>query len=85
MSSGANGARGGPRHMCPGNCGRLVAADVFACRICWRRMPGTLRVAITRAWGRRNTVGAADEAAHAHRAAMLDACAWFNANPEATT
>jgi hypothetical protein len=33
-------------HQCPGRCGRTVPIDRYACRFCWRRLPGELQHAI---------------------------------------
>lgn len=68
----------GPRHPCPG-CKRPVPVRRFACGGCWRRIPGNLRTAIARAWGRRQH-GIADAAAE-HLAAKAAAVDWLDQHP----
>lgn len=57
-----------PVHACPGDCGRDVKVDLFACRPCWYRLPLALRRSITAAWRR-------DAAAHSQH--MATARAWY--------
>jgi hypothetical protein len=33
-------------HQCPGRCGRTVPNHLYACRSCWRKLPGELQRAI---------------------------------------
>jgi hypothetical protein len=67
-----------PPHPCPG-CSTPVRAAMYACGGCWRRLPGNLRTAILRAWGRRlaGTGGAAAE----HDAARAAGAAWYAHHP----
>lgn len=68
----------GPRLPCPG-CGRPTPVRRFACGGCWRRIPGNLRLAIARAWGRRQH--GIKEAAAEHVAAKEAATQWLTDNP----
>jgi hypothetical protein len=66
---------------CP-SCGRKVrlsAAVVASCGACWQRLPGHLRTAYLRAWGRlrHGTAGAAEEQQAAQEAIL----AWFGGHP----
>lgn len=65
-------------HPCPG-CGTPVRPGLYACGGCWRRIPGDLRTAILRAWGRRlhGEPGPVAE----HDTAKATADAWLEANP----
>lgn len=70
------------RHPC-GGCGNPVRVAMYACPYacpgCWRRLPGDLRTAILRAWGRRQhgEPGAAKE----HVRAKARVAAWFEEHP----
>jgi hypothetical protein len=55
-------------HDCPGGCGLEVWKRLFACRICWFRLPSELRGPITRHCNRDT---------EAHAAAMADALNWY--------
>lgn len=61
-------------------CRALAVVHVTgSCYRCWPRLPGNLRTAILKAWGRRQhgEPGALDE----HETARAAAAAWFEANP----
>jgi predicted amidophosphoribosyltransferase len=66
------------RHQCPG-CAKPIKVERFACGGCWRRIPGDLRTAIVRAWGRRKhgVTGAVGE----HLKAKTAAAEWLEQNP----
>jgi len=64
-----------PLHACPGGCGRQVVRALFACSSCWRRLPRSIRVAITDGWGARHHIGMG-----AWSAAVRDARDWYRAN-----
>lgn len=51
----------------------------MCCTGCWQRLPGDLRTAILRAWGRRGAgaAGAREE----HTAALVTAEVWFAVHP----
>ena len=38
--------RHGTTHQCPGRCGRTMPSHLYACRSCWRKLPGSLQRAI---------------------------------------
>lgn len=44
-------------HACPGGCGVMVGYEKLACPNCWRRLPGPMRSAITRAAARDDAGG----------------------------
>jgi len=68
------------RHPCPGpSCGAPVRAPLYACWGCWRRLPGNLRTAILRAWGRR--LAGTDGAATEHETAKAAAASWYAQHP----
>lgn len=55
-------------HHCPGRCGRTVPNHMFACRVCWLRLPRDLRQPITANYRRDRD---------AHSVAMADAGRWY--------
>jgi len=66
------------RHPCPG-CATPIQIQRFACGGCWRRIPGNLRTAIARSWGRRlnGVTGAVGE----HLSAKTAAVEWLEQHP----
>lgn len=60
-------------HDCPGGCGRRVRRKFFACRSCWLRLPGRLRLGINQTYHQQATT--------AHSVAMQNAADWYRANP----
>lgn len=67
-----------PMHGCPG-CGTQVRRSLLACRDCWRSLPADLRDPVNAAWRRRRANPRDVVAAVAHRAAVVDALAWYRA------
>lgn len=61
-------------HQCPGRCGRMVGYTHLACRECWFRLPGDLRVALNRAARARFATATGGAA---HRAALQDCLKWY--------
>jgi hypothetical protein len=51
----------------------------MCCTGCWQRLPGDLRTAILRAWGRRGA--GIREARDEHTAALVTAEIWFARHP----
>lgn len=71
-----------PMHSCPG-CGTQVRRSLLACRDCWRSLPAELRDAVN-TWWRRRRANRSDAVAYArHRAAVVDALAWYRQRREA--
>lgn len=59
-------------HECPGGCGRAVALHLYACTLCWVRLPAVLRRPIRENYR-------VDWEAHA--AAVADGNDWFGQHP----
>jgi hypothetical protein len=56
-------------HDCPGGCGTSVRRHLLACPACWRKLPGSMRSAITRAAKCRNET--------ARLRAVANALTWY--------
>ena len=65
-------------HPCPG-CAHQIKVRMYACPGCWRRLPGNLRTAIVRAYGRRQH--GVDGAAGEHTKAKATATEWLEQHP----